>query len=494
MKKIRLTALTLALCTAFSACSRFVPSSYTRVSAHSQTKSEQMDTNVVNVDDYAGLRRAIRDFVRGGVEHGVIRVQQYTGTLEDDLAAAAYSVAREDPAGAYAVDYMTHECTLIVSYYEIHVDITFRKTLTPLSQIPYVSVLSDLERRLHEAMDGYDAVLTIYAGYDQEPDYAALAQDYYEQNLGRLMALPQITVESYPQGGKPRIVELTMHYPESSRTLESMAQQVSDTVSAASVYVRFRESAWEKLQLLYSYLTERFTYTEEQTQTPVYSLLCEGYATSWSMAQCWALLCQEAGLECQVVKGLRGSADYWWNEVCLDGTWYHMDLMQDVMEQSGSASALRRGHDRLLLGRGSVSCLPGAGGGTDRGRREPAAGAGYACRAVGTGCAAGAVQRDACRTRGGNAGDIHGAGFAKFSIIGTEGLDFSGISAIIIPAFDECGCSSSGRAPPCQGGGSEFEPRHPLHKTTTGESQSFLFRKFCDNSLAEFRARRREIK
>ena len=79
MKKIRLTALTLALCTAFSACSRFVPSSYTRVSAHSQTKSEQMDTNVVNVDDYAGLRRAIRDFVRGGVEHGVIRVQQYTG-------------------------------------------------------------------------------------------------------------------------------------------------------------------------------------------------------------------------------------------------------------------------------------------------------------------------------------------------------------------------------------------------------------------------------
>ena len=26
----------------------------------------------------------------------------------------------------------------------------------------------------------------------------------------------------------------------------------------------------------------------------------------------------------------------------------------------------------------------------------------------------------------------------------------------------KCGCSSSGRAPPCQGGGSEFEPRFPL--------------------------------
>ncbi len=30
-------------------------------------------------------------------------------------------------------------------------------------------------------------------------------------------------------------------------------------------------------------------------------------------------------------------------------------------------------------------------------------------------------------------------------------------------SFCICGCSSSGRAPPCQGGGSEFEPRHPLH-------------------------------
>ena len=31
----------------------------------------------------------------------------------------------------------------------------------------------------------------------------------------------------------------------------------------------------------------------------------------------------------------------------------------------------------------------------------------------------------------------------------------------------KCGFSSSGRAPPCQGGGSEFEPRRPLQKKKT---------------------------
>ncbi len=39
-----------------------------------------------------------------------------------------------------------------------------------------------------------------------------------------------------------------------------------------------------------------------------------------------------------------------------------------------------------------------------------------------------------------------------------------------------CGCSSSGRAPPCQGGGSEFEPRQPLQKENACPfGQAFCF-------------------
>ena len=39
------------------------------------------------------------------------------------------------------------------------------------------------------------------------------------------------------------------------------------------------------------------------------------------------------------------------------------------------------------------------------------------------------------------------------------------IGSIPIGGTIKCGCSASGRAPPCQGGGSEFEPRHPLQRT-----------------------------
>ena len=40
-----------------------------------------------------------------------------------------------------------------------------------------------------------------------------------------------------------------------------------------------------------------------------------------------------------------------------------------------------------------------------------------------------------------------------------------------------CGFSSSGRAPPCQGGGSEFEPRNPLHRPTSPVGLFFCSRK-----------------
>ena len=59
-------------------------------------------------------------------------------------------------------------------------------------------------------------------------------------------------------------------------------------------------------------------------------------------------------------------------------------------------------------------------------------------------------------------------------------LDIFRASAIMTPAF-RCGHSSFGRAPPCQGGGSEFESRCPLH--TAADRFSVCGGFFTENSL-----------
>ena len=44
---------------------------------------------------------------------------------------------------------------------------------------------------------------------------------------------------------------------------------------------------------------------ERETATPLYSALCEGLITSQSAATAWKLLCDQIGIDCQIVEGSR---------------------------------------------------------------------------------------------------------------------------------------------------------------------------------------------
>mgnify|MGYP001081547821 CR=1 FL=1 len=99
---------------------------------------------------YQQLKRAILQFAEDGVTHGVIRTTNYTGDVEADLSRAAYSVAREDPVGAYTIDFLTHDCSLIVSYYEITIDITFRDMAEDPRTLEYVTNQKEVETLLRE--------------------------------------------------------------------------------------------------------------------------------------------------------------------------------------------------------------------------------------------------------------------------------------------------------------------------------------------------------
>ena len=328
----RLIYAALALCLLLSACSALIPSDYVRVSEYNASGTVEENADVLSANDFQSLKSAILSFVKGRVEHGVIRVQSYEGgDVEEDLSAAAYQVAREDPYGAYMVDYMTHSCSLIVSYYEIGVDITFREGVVSPEQVQMVTGSADARSLIRRAMDRYDDQLVMYMNYALPVDFEAEAQAYYDQNPGRLMTMPEVRCMVYPESGSPRIVEMTFQYPYAEKTLREMAEAVQDSLQAASVYVRYRDTGYEKAELLFTYLMERFSYQERSTKTPVYSHLCDGLTTSKSAAQSWQLLCDEVGLECVTVSGLFQGAEHWWNIVCLDGEYSHVDTFRDLL-------------------------------------------------------------------------------------------------------------------------------------------------------------------
>ena len=324
-------AILLLLCMALGGCSLLPPAQYTQVSAHSTAQSGSADADIPSVSDYTGLRRAIRSFAENGVSHGVIRAANYSGDVAQDLSRAAYYVAREDPVGAYAIDFLTHDCTLIVSYYEITIDITFRTMAEDPRTLDYVTSQKDVQDHIRSAMDAYAGHATWYAVSDRSYDYADLARQIYESEPLHYMALPEIHAANYPEEGRSRIVELTLRWPADAAALQKMGKAVEESLQAASVYVRYRDTDWEKINLLYTYLLERFTYAEQETDTPLYSALCEGLLTSRSAAMAWKLLCDSIDIPCQLVDGSRDGEEYDWTIIELDGKSYHADLLRDLL-------------------------------------------------------------------------------------------------------------------------------------------------------------------
>lgn len=338
-----LCALLLAL---LCGCSRLVPDEYTQVTPHSPETKTQEQADVLTVSNYKTLKNALRSLVQNGVEHGVLHASQYDGDIETDLPQAAYEIARVDPIGAYAIDYITHDCTLIVTYYEICVDITFRDMLTPLDEIEYVGGETEANRLICSALENYDDHLTLYATYPGKPDYEQLVETYCTEHLKEHAARPDVTVTSYPADARNRIVELVFDYPAGKAELQEMQQDVAESLRAAEIYVRYCANETEKASLLFTYLAERFPYEQGQTRTPVYSALCQGIADSESMAQSWQLLCDEAGLTCQTVSGMRGSESYWWNIMELDGVACHVDILRDLLNHG----TLRLRYDEDMAG------------------------------------------------------------------------------------------------------------------------------------------------
>lgn len=336
MKKLVAFGLILVLALGLCGCAALIPASYSRVEPYSDQRGDQTenDPDILTASSQEELRQAISSFISSRRKKGVIHVKSYPGDVEEGLTAAAYQAAREDPKGAYAVDFITHSCSLIVSYYEIQVDITYRENIVEEADMVQVVSTAAAQRELENALDRYDQRMVLYLAYFAPLDVERIVEDYCAADPAGMMAQPQVQMSAYPESGQARILDISLIYPHDRKTLREMEQAVADSLNAASVYVRYRDDVQEKAELLYTYLMERFAYTEAVSKTPVYSFLCDGLADSKSAAVSWQLLCDQAGLECVTVSGMRSGSEYWWNIVTLDGVSRHVDICTDLLAGS----------------------------------------------------------------------------------------------------------------------------------------------------------------
>ena len=94
------------------------------------------------------------------------------------------------------------------------------------------------------------------------------------------------------------------------------------------------ETDLERYAGLYSFLMERHNYTLATSITPPYSLLRHGVGDSKAFASVYAAMCEEIGLDCQVVSGTRAGEAWYWNAIADGDLYYHLDILQ--CSQTGS--------------------------------------------------------------------------------------------------------------------------------------------------------------
>ena len=181
-------------------------------------------------------------FVSQGTEKGLIQLtDDYDGDVEEDLNRACLEVAKDDPLGAYAVDFIKNDCTKVLTTYEATITISYRRTREQIRSLVNVTGTSAIRDEVRAALADFQSEVALRVGYFTESadSIAALVrQAYYDEPAGAL-GMPEFTVSLYPaSGGQQRIVEVLLTYPEDTQALRQKSDDLQSTADALVLPLR----------------------------------------------------------------------------------------------------------------------------------------------------------------------------------------------------------------------------------------------------------------
>ena len=330
MKKIRMIVLAALLSLMLCGCDSWMDGSYQSVKPHQQA-DYFAQIGAVQVSSYTQLYQALCNMAAAGTEQQVFYISGIEAdVLKTYLDIAADSVKSTDPVGAYAVDSVSYEVGTNTARNAVSVSMTYNRSRSDILRIKRVATMDDAWDTIYQALRSCDPDVVIMVESYQRTDFVQQVEDFVESNPKVCMEMPQVSAAIYPEGGNQRVIELTFGYQNSREDLRQMQAYVEPIFRAASLNVSAEEGEGTKFARMYAFLMERSDYRQETSLTPSYSLLRHGVGDSRAFAQVYAAMCQEAGLECKVITGSRNGEPWTWNLICIDGAYYHVDLLSSL--------------------------------------------------------------------------------------------------------------------------------------------------------------------
>jgi len=329
--KGRIIGMVLAVSLVLCGCS-WMGGSYVSVTPHHEQLSGTQSDNM-SVSEYSELRNLLAELTEAGAESAVIYVPEYDqSALEEGMVNAVRYITDILPVGAYAIDKVDYEIGTSAGQPAISVNISYLHGRSEIRRIRKAKDMEAAEALIVEALeDCADSVVINVQNYE-DVDIVQLVEDYAAENPNVVMEIPAVAIGSYPEEGIRRVLELKFTYQTSRDALRSMQEQVRRVFASAALYINQNDADAQKYAQLYTFLTERFEYKIETSITPSYSLLCHGVGDGRTFATVYAAMCRSAGLDCRMVSGTRSGEAWYWNLICDNGVYYHVDLLTSSQE------------------------------------------------------------------------------------------------------------------------------------------------------------------
>lgn len=326
-------AAVVLLCTMLSGCGKVFDGHYTSVKPHEQ-QTEIPDNKTVSAKNYTQLYSAMEGFVENGQTDGVISVVDYDQSrITQDTNRAIEELKWRNPVAAYAVESISFELGKSGGKAALDLDITYTHNRAEILNIKVSAGMEDALRQVQNALKQCEADLVLRIEDYEQIDFVQAAESYALDYPQFVMEQPQVAVSIYPETGSDRVVELRFTYQTSRESLRSMREQVEPVFESALLYVSGDGADKEKYSQLYSFLMERYDYQIDGSITPAYSLLRHGVGDSRAFAAVYAAMCRQAGLECLVVSGSYQGESWYWNIICDNGVYYHVNLLEGSFRQ-----------------------------------------------------------------------------------------------------------------------------------------------------------------
>lgn len=154
---MKLRHLTLLLCVSLSltGCSALLERNYATVEPHSSKFWESEAAGTLRAENYQDIVNDLLILIGQHTESATVRLYNYEDdlTVADTLEQATTEVQQETPMGAYAVEYITASSRSQRGYYEISIQVSYRRTAEQIQAVVNATSTEALSALLEAALD-----------------------------------------------------------------------------------------------------------------------------------------------------------------------------------------------------------------------------------------------------------------------------------------------------------------------------------------------------